>query len=570
MDTIDKPSVAFNLNSPRAIADDYVAQLVELNPIVSTALGARPHDDRVPDLSPDGQQALDDAARDALAALDRVESDAGPAGTDPVEERCATVLRERLTASLAMSDAGEPLRAIRNIFGPAQAVRGLFNLMPTDTDEDWAAVGRRMARLPDAYRSHVESLEAGRTTGLFAAPRQVEALVGQLDEWVGGARSWFHDFVSPGPQEQRAELDSAADTAAAGVAELRGYLADTYLPASQGTPEAVGAERYAVCARASTGADLDLGETYAWGWAEYRRLDEQMRTAAAQVLPGATPLEAMAHLNAEGEAVEGAEQVRDRLQQMMDTAICDLQGTHFEIAEPIRRVEAMIAPPGSAAAPYYTRPSMDFTRPGRTWLPTLGRERFPVWELVSTWYHEGVPGHHLQLAQWVHVAPQLSLFQTSVGSNSACTEGWALYAERLMDELGYLDLPARVGYLDAQLMRAVRVVIDIGMHLQLEIPADSPVAPGERWTPDLAREFFGASVGRPAAFLDSEIVRYLGWPGQAISYKVGERAWLAGREQARARHAREGRELDLKQWHMKALSMGSLGLDDLTAALAAL
>jgi uncharacterized protein (DUF885 family) len=278
----------------------------------------------------------------------------------------------------------------------------------------------------------------------------------------------------------------------------------------------------------------------------------------------------MAHLNAEGEAVEGAEQVRERLQQMMDTAISDLNGTHFDIAEPIQRVEAMIAPPGSAAAPYYTRPSIDFTRPGRTWLPTLGRERFPLWELVSTWYHEGVPGHHLQLAQWVHVAPQLSLFQTSVGSNSACTEGWALYAERLMDELGYLDPAARIGYLDAQIMRAVRVVIDIGMHLELEIPGDSPVAPGERWTPELAREFFGVSCGRPPAFLDSEIVRYLGWPGQAISYKVGERAWLAGREQARARHTHEGRELDLKAWHMKALSMGSLGLDDLTEALASL
>ena len=84
----------------------------------------------------------------------------------------------------------------------------------------------------------------------------------------------------------------------------------------------------------------------------------------------------------------------------MDEAIDALDGTHFDLAEPVRRVEAMIAPPGSAAAPYYTRPSQDFSRPGRTWLPTLGRERFPLWDLVSTWYHEGVPGHHLQLAQW--------------------------------------------------------------------------------------------------------------------------------------------------------------------------
>jgi uncharacterized protein (DUF885 family) len=137
-----------------------------------------------------------------------------------------------------------------------------------------------------------------------------------------------------------------------------------------------------------------------------------------------------------------------------------------------------------------------------------------------------------------------------------------------MDELGYLTLPgARLGYLDAQQMRAVRVVIDIGMHLELPVPADSPMHPGETWTPEIAREFFGAHSGRPGAFLDSEIVRYLGWPGQAISYKLGERAWLAGRDAARAAR---GADFDLKAWHAAALSLGSLGLDDLTDELARL
>jgi uncharacterized protein (DUF885 family) len=293
-----------------------------------------------------------------------------------------------------------------------------------------------------------------------------------------------------------------------------------------------------------------------------------MRAEADRVLPGATPLEAMRHLDAEGEAVEGEERIRLRLQQMMDDAISDLDGRHFDLADPVKVVEARIAPPGSAAAPYYSRPSQDFSRPGRTWLPTLGQSRFPLWGLVSTWYHEGVPGHHLQLAQWAYVAPQLSTYQTSVGSVSANTEGWALYAERLMDELGYLADPgARLGYLDAQMMRAVRVVIDIGMHLRLPVPADSAFHPGQTWTPELAREFFGLHSGRDAAFLDSEVVRYLGWPGQAISYKLGERAWLDGREAAR--RAR-GADFDLKAWHMAALSTGSLGLDDLAAELARL
>ena len=96
------------------------------------------------------------------------------------------------------------------------------------------------------------------------------------------------------------------------------------------------------------------------------------------------------------------------------------------------------------------------------------------------------------------------------------------------------------------------------------MPDDSPVDPGQTWTPERARAFFGANCGRSSDFIDSEIVRYLGWPGQAISYKLGERAWLAGREQATAAHAARGEELDLKAWHMAALSMGALGLDDLT------
>ena len=352
------------------------------------------------------------------------------------------------------------------------------------------------------------------------------------------------------------------------MAELRDWLADAYLSRAAGAPDTVGAERYLVGARVFTGSDLDLADAYSWGWSQFLDLREQMRQEAERILPGASVQDAMRYLDEHGEAVMGVEEVRVRLQQMMDHAISDLDGTHFDIATPMKTVEARIAPEGSAAAPYYTVPSLDFTRPGRTWLPTLGRTRFPLWSLVSTWYHEGVPGHHLQFAHWKYIADQLSVFQTSVGAVSACSEGWALYAERLMDELGYLTRPGdRLGYLDAQMARAIRVVIDIGMHTQAKIPDDSPVGAGRTWTPDLAREFFGLHSGETPAFLDSEIIRYLSRPGQAITYKLGERAWLAGRDAARAAH---GPDFDLKSWHMAALSLGSLGLDDLTDELATL
>jgi uncharacterized protein (DUF885 family) len=162
------------------------------------------------------------------------------------------------------------------------------------------------------------------------------------------------------------------------------------------------------------------------------------------------------------------------------------------------------------------------------------------------------------------------MYQTAVGGVSACSEGWALYAERLMDELGYLSTPARLGYLDAQNMRVIKVIIDIGMHLGLRLPEDAPLGGGQTWTPDLALELFTSFCCRDREFLASEIIRYLSGPGQAISYKLGERAWLAGRDAARAAHGANGDAFDLKSWHMSALSLGSLGLDDLAAELAAL
>jgi uncharacterized protein (DUF885 family) len=557
-------------NSPeravRNLADAHVSAITELDPFQATWLGLR--DDRMRDLSPAGQQAHDELARRTLAALDVLERDAnGSLAGD--ERRCARLLRERLTVGLEVSESGEHLRSVQNIIGPLQAVRNIFTVMPTNTEDDWAVIARRMAKLPDATTSYIASLTEGARRGLFAAPRQVVTQVEQLEVWAQG-KGWFADFsakadVSPA---LRAELDAAAATAIAATDELRSWLVEDYLPRTDGTPDAVGVERYALLARMRSGADLDLAEAYEWAWGEYRRLAAQQREQADLVLPGGTLDEAVQHLDTHGEVIDGVDRIQARLQEIIDTALADLDGTHFDLADQVKRVESRIAPPGSAAAPYYTRPSPDFSRPGRTWLPTQGRTRFPLWKLMSTWYHESVPGHHLQFAHWATLAGQLSTFQTGIGSVSAMTEGWALYAERLMDELGYLADPgAQLGYLDAQMRRVIRVIIDIGMHLELLIPADSPVGAGQTWTPDLGRELFRHGSPRDDAFVDSEIIRYLGVPSQAIGYKLGERAWLAGRTAARAAR---GSDFDLKSWHMTALSLGAMGLGDLTPELAAI
>jgi uncharacterized protein (DUF885 family) len=556
-------------STPRALADRYVEARAELDPILSTRLGNRPGEDRLPDLSPAGNEALDDLDRATLAELAALPGE--PADDD--DRRCARLLRERLEAGLAMSAQGEQFLAISNLFGPPQRIRSTFLDMPAATTDDWTAISTRMSRVPEALSQYRATLTEGLDRNLIAGPRVVSTVIGQFGDWAAAddGKGWFAEFAGQAdvPPALRADLDQAAAAAIAALGELKDWLTSSYLPRTAGQPDGVGAERYGACARAYTGANLDVAEAYEWGWSQYKQLREEMLMEAKKIVPGATSTrEAIDYLDEHGEAVDGVEQIRERLQQMMDDAMTSLDGTHFDIADPVRTVEARIAPEGSAAAPYYTAPSQDFSRPGRTWLPTLGRTRFPLWNLVSTWYHEGVPGHHLQFAQWRYLADQLSVYQTSVGAVSACGEGWALYAERLMDELGFLTRTGdRFGYLDAQMARAVRVVIDIGMHTGATIPADSPVGAGQTWTPELAREFFGLNSGRPAAFLDSEIIRYLSMPGQAISYKLGERAWLAGRDAAKAAR---GASFDLKAWHMAALSLGSLGIDDLAAELAAL
>ncbi len=318
------------------------------------------------------------------------------------------------------------------------------------------------------------------------------------------------------------------------------YLVEEYLPhATEHDP--VGRERYALYARDFNGIELDLDETYAWGWEELGRIEHAMQTVAERIIPGATVDEVIAHLESDPtRAIEGVDEFRRWNQDLLDSTVAALDGVHFDIPAPVQRVEAMIAPPGGAAAMYYTGPSEDFSRPGRTWYPTLGKTRFPLWGEVSICYHEGVPGHHLQIAQVRYLAESLSRYQRTLAGTSGHAEGWALYAERLMGELGYLDDPAyELGMLRAQAMRAVRVVVDIGMHLELAIPATERYHPGETWTPALALPFVIERSKFPEDFMASEVDRYLGLPGQAISYKVGERVWLArARRRPRPRRPR--------------------------------
>ncbi|HYM49139.1 MAG TPA: DUF885 domain-containing protein [Candidatus Limnocylindrales bacterium] len=551
------------------LADRYVERLSELDPVSATMRGIQGHDAEMTDYSPTGIEAREELTRSTLATLGTL----APA-TDR-ERTAAGVMQERLQVAHDFDHAGEPYRALNIISSPLQGIRQVFDVMPTETAEHWQAVLSRMQRVPDALNGLRASLQEGLRRGVPAARRQALACAQQARVWSGGApgtRPFFDTLVdrydrSPvGDPAFSTRLQQAAAAAGAGYAETASYLKDVYAPHAV-EKDAVGSERYALGVRQSLGMEIDVKQAYHWGWAELHRIETQMQAVADRIRPG-EPLTQVIHLleTDPARAIEGVDAFRQWLQDLMDRTIAELNGVHFDIPEPIRRVEAMIAPPGGAAAMYYTGPSEDFSRPGRTWYPTLGRTRFPLWGEVSTAYHEGVPGHHLQVAQVRYLAGVLSRYQRTVAWCPGYGEGWALYAERLMKELGYLDNPDyELGMLRAQAFRATRVIIDIGMHLELRIPAEEENG-GARWTPELGLAFGQVHSREPAEFMRSEIDRYLGWPAQAISYKLGEREILAIREELRAR---SGSAFDLKAFHSRLLGLGPMGLQQLRDELLA-
>jgi uncharacterized protein (DUF885 family) len=552
-----------------ALADTYVERFAALDPIAASGEGITGHDHEMTDYSPDGSAERAEHDRAALRAL------SATAASGDADRIAAEGLRERLELGLELYDGGEQFRELRVLGSPVQYVRMAFDLMPRATLDDWRTIVERLALVPQGLASIEAALTEGVQQGIVAARRQAVACAQQADVWGGvdgSTRPFFltllDEFDVSGIDDRvlRDRLDEVARFATAAYASLGRYLVEEYAPhASEHDP--VGRARYSLYARTFTGTDLDLDETYAWGWEELYRIEHAMAEVAERIVPGATVDEVIEHLEHDPtRTIDGVDAFRQWNQELLDRTVAELDGTHFDIPGPVKQVEAMIAPPGGAAAMYYTGPSEDFSRPGRTWYPTLGRTRFPLWGEVSICYHEGVPGHHLQIAQVRYLADTLSRWQRTLAGTSGHAEGWALYAERLMGELGYLDDPAfELGMLRAQAMRAVRVVVDIGMHLELAIPASERYHPGETWTPELALPFVIERSKFPADFMASEVDRYLGLPGQAISYKVGERVWLRARADARARG---GARFDLKEFHRRALDLGPMGLAQLEHELA--
>ena len=552
-----------------AVADRFVEDYAALDPVTATYLGLPGHDGELTDLSPAGFEAREQLTRSARAAMEAAE---------PVDEReraARESFLERLTVTVEQFDARTPQSQVSVIVSELHNVRSVFDLMSTDDEQGWADVAARLHAIPRALDGYRATLLRAADEGHVSAKRQLDAVAGQVRAWTGQegeGGNFFHDLVAGAadaavPATLRDRLSEGASVASGAFADFGRFLSSELLPRGR-ERDGVGRDAYVPESRYFLGATVDLDETYVWGWEELHRIEDEMLAVADAIRPGAGVDEAVAALDADpARVISGKERFREWMQELADRTIAELADTHFDIPEPIRRIECSLAPTNDGGI-YYTGPSEDFTRPGRMWWAVPdGITDFSTWREVTTVYHEGVPGHHLQVAQTAYRSELLNRWQRTMCWVSGHGEGWALYAERLMDDLGYLDDPGnKLGMLDGQAMRAARVVLDIGMHLDLEIPRDNPFgfAPGQRWTPELGLEFLRAHCRLDDALIRFELNRYLGWPGQAPAYKVGERIWLQARDEVRRR---QGADFDLKAFHRAALDLGSLGLDPLRDAL---
>jgi uncharacterized protein (DUF885 family) len=533
-----------------AIAEKWVDTLVELEPTVGTYIGRTEADSRFGDLSPAGHDRFIDAVRRAADEL----SAATP--LDDIDRVTQLDLGSSLALTLESSAAGLHLRDLNVIASPSQELREVFDLMPHETAADWATIATRLRALPDALAGYAETLRMGIARQITPARRQVVEVLGQARA-NASHDGFFASLPDSAPSTASiAELREAASVAADAYGHFADFLETELLPAANPV-DAVGREIYALQSRHFLGSTIDLDETYEWGLAELARMVSEQEAIADEILPGATVQQAIEFLDADpSRRLEGTEALRTWMQATSDRAVEELSKSHFDIPEEIRALECMIAPTQEGGI-YYTGPSDDFSRPGRMWWSVpRGVTTFDTWRELTTVYHEGVPGHHLQIAQAVYNRAKLNTWRRQLAGTSGHAEGWALYAERLMQELGYLDDPAdRLGMLDGQRMRAARVVLDIGVHLGKQRPDGGGV-----WDADYALEFMRANVNMDDAFIRFEVNRYLGWPGQAPSYKVGQRIWETLRDEYRSR---QGDAYDAKEFHRRALDLGGVGLDTL-------
>ncbi len=543
------------------LADSYYQNLLKLRPEEGVSAGKPGFTSQYSDYSPAGRKALYRLAEDTLAQL---------AGLEPVDHTdriTAGALRERLGLELELAQADLGYWEINNISCPIQQIRSVFDQMPRSSQQDWSHIIQRMRNIPAAIEGYIASLEEAKEKGHLAGRRHISAGLEQIAAYIG-ADGFFvrlaQDIIEQAPSLAD-EARAGAALAISGYAQLSAYLEEVLLPLAP-QQDAVGRRRYSLYSRQFLGIEIDVEETYSWALAELEKIIARQQELAHRIKPGSTIAEAKQVLDQDPQRLlQGTAALQAWMQEVSDQAVAYRGGGQFVLEGPMLDLECRIAPTQEGGI-YYTGPSEDFSRPGRMWWSVpAGETEFTTWRERTTIYHEGVPGHHLQFATTLACSGSLNSWRLHGLWVSGHGEGWALYAEELMEAAGFLDDPADLmGMLDGQRMRAARVVFDIGLHCGFKIPerwAGELGLADAIWDADSGFKFLQANLDISEGQLNFEFLRYLGWPGQASSYLVGKRYWDWASEQAFAAGESPA------DFYRRMLTQGSMGLEVFLQAL---
>lgn len=534
--------------------NNWLKQLVADSPLLATSLGLQEFQNTLGGFSPADIESRLHQFKNARIQLMNL------AEIDLVDRIGKHAMLENFDSEIDILESDLPYRNLNNIASPLQEIRNTFDLMPTQTLTHWQNIASRMSDLQRALAEHEQTLSVGIQKQSIPARRQVEQVLGQMPTLMGKS-GFFDQLATRGGQmfpELAKDLFSAAEDAGEGLEQYSQFLSETLYGQSV-EEDAIGRENYELLVRKFLGMQLDLDETYLWGIDQLEMVVNEQRLVANQIEPAAGIERALHLLDSNpGYQIHGVENLRKWMQQTSDEALRQLAGEHFDIPEELEALECMIAPTDQGGI-YYTQPAEDFSRPGRMWwsIPK-GVESFSTWREKTTVFHEGVPGHHLQLGWQVYNKHQLNDWRRNVSWTSGHGEGWALYAEQLMREFGFFSDPGDLmGMLDAQRMRAARVVLDIGVHL------GKKTRDGGAWDYKHALRFMNQNVSMNEKALEFEVNRYFGWPGQAPSYQIGKRVFNELRDQ---QMHQMGAGFDLKSFHSQILRLGGLGLGSLIFA----
>lgn len=552
------------------LAEAYWKQYLGYEPIEATLLGYPGYGHLMPDESP---QARSTRRAGLLELQRRLDAEVAPDALSDADRVTRGLLGEAILVDLSLADCAMDDWSVDPRNGPQAAYLDLAGLQSVKTPADGAALLARWRAMPGTIDQQGANLQRSLAAGKVSARSEVERVVRQLDELLAKPDAEWPlsappTRIPPGawPDAEKArfaaELARAvADGIRPAFMRYRDTIKNRILPAARGDA-AVGIRNvpggeacYRALARVHTTLTIEPAEVHRVGLAELRRIRTEMETLGPSAV-GTADFKAIQR-KLRGDPRDNAmfftsrEEVETTARQALARATAAqprFLGRLPRTACEVKRIEEHEEKDAPIA--YYRQPAMDGSRPGAYYVNTYDPTSRPRFESEALAFHEAVPGHHVQIALGQEMSG-VAEFRKNLGV-TAFVEGWGLYAEKLADELGLYSSPlTRMGRLNLEAWRAARLVVDTGIH-----------ALG--WSRAQAVAFLLENTAVASNNIENEVDRYIGWPGQALAYKLGELEIVRLREAARARL---GKAFDLRAFHDIVLGRGAVTLAVLKEAV---